>query len=252
MKSIDQATISKNSSIAIYVQVKEILKKLIINKIFKPDERIPSENELSSKFEISRMTVRQAIKELVKEGYLYIKRGEGTFVYRSEKSQMLIKLDGFSREMTKLGFSPFSKILNVEKITSYKGHESAYKGLDEKPENSIILIKRLRYLDNVPFAIESSYLKYNMGKALLEKDFTPLFSIYRYLEDECNVVLSKAVHTIEPKLVNKENALLLDMERGAAVLIIKGTTYSNMNKPVEYLSGIYRGNKYKLKIEIKK
>jgi len=67
-----------------YYQIKQTIKNWILNKEFNPGEKIPSENELGEKFNVSRLTVRQAISQLVQEGFLISKRGEGTFVTYNE------------------------------------------------------------------------------------------------------------------------------------------------------------------------
>ena len=243
--------IDKNSYIPIYIQLKDILRGLIRKKKLKPDQKIPSENELSAELKISRMTVRQAIKELEKEGFIYVRKGEGTFVGRIQDTQMLIKLDGFSREMQKLGYKVHSKVLEVKTINSSDGKfDSAYSGLNEAPDGRIVAIKRLRYIEKRPFAVETSFLRHKTGHGLLERDFSRDFSIYEYIENGLGIKLSRAEHTIEPGLAKEDIVDLLKIEEGDPVLFIKGTTFSGRGQPVEYLEGTYRGNEYKLKVGI--
>lgn len=252
MELFNSYRIDKNSYVSIYIQLKQLLKNLILEKQFKPDEKIPSENELGRHFSISRMTVRQAIKELIAEGYLYIRRGEGTFVCRVEKIQQLIKLDGFSREMTRLGYKPSSRILLAKKLDDYDSFREAYYSLGKGKHDFVVLIRRVLFLDNTPYALENSYLDAKIGEPLLGRTFKPEFSIYRYIEDECGIVLAKANHIIEPVLVDKATADLLEIKKGEPVLRLKGTTYTRDGVPTEYLESVYRGGKYQLNIEIKK
>lgn len=252
MDFLSQLRINKNSDSSIYVQVKNILRDLIVKQHLKPDYKIPSENELAAAFEISRMTVRHAIRELIDAGYLYVKRGEGTFVRRAEKTQKLIKLEGFSREMMQLGYQPSSKVLIVETLSKADEKREAFLGLEKREDDFLVRIKRLLFLDDKPYAIESSFIDYSIGKGLLDMAFEGEFSIYRYIEDECKITLAKAKHTIEPALADKDVAELLEIAVGDPVLLIKGISYTKDNNPIEYLDGIYRGSKYKLNIEIKK
>lgn len=245
-------SIDKSSHIPIYAQVKDILRSLIGEERIKPNDKIPSENELSAAFAISRVTVRQAIQDLAREGYVYIKRGEGTFVNSVPRTQMLFKLDGFSAEMSKLGYKTHSKILEAGAVNASEKFRDAYSGLREKCDSPMVRIKRVRYLENAPFAVETSFLKCSIGEKVLERLNGEKFSIYGYIENELGIMLSRAEHMIEPRLAQKEASDLLGIKQGSAVLFVKGTTYSEKNGPIEYLEGIYRGDKYRFKVEIRK
>lgn len=244
--------LDKSSFVPLYIQVRDILKELINTDQLKPGDQVPSENELSTTFGISRMTVRQAIQELIREGFLNIRRGEGTFVNASPRTQMLLKLEGFSSEMAKLGYRNHSQVLDIEKIADFDSFEMAYNGLAKQPDEPIIRIRRIRYVEETPFALETSFLSYKTGIGLMEPRMADDTSIYRYIENDLHIRLSRADHVIQPGLADAELAELLDVEVGSAVLKLRGTTYSMTNKPIEYLEGIYRGDKYELKLMITK
>ncbi len=243
-------SIDRNSYVPIYIQLRDILHKIIENREIEDDTKLPSENELSAEFNISRMTVRQAIQELVREGYIYIKRGEGTFINRAPKTQMLFKLDGFSAEVAKMGFNSHSKVLDIVQTIAFDEYEAAYASLHLKPEKPIIIIRRVRYLEDVPVALETSFLKAEIGKPLLDREPDGTFSIYGYIENELGIILSQAEHILEPGLASEDIAEKLDIEKGMPILTVKGTTFSKNGIPIEYLEGIYRGDKYKLKVKI--
>lgn len=245
--------IDKNSHTPIYIQVRDILIGMIKEKQLLPNDRIPSENELSAAFNISRMTVRQAVRELVKDGYIHIKRGEGTFVNELPTTQMLIKLEGFSAVMHKMGYHTHSKILKIQKITPLqKKWEYAFRGLNEKSDKPIVMVRRLRYLEEIPYCLETSFLTNVVGEKILEKGLDENISIYGFIEQESKIHLSRAEHIIEPALAKNTTAEMLNIKKGSPILFIKGTTYSTGNRPIEYLEGVYRGDKYKLKVEITK
>ncbi|NQV50291.1 MAG: GntR family transcriptional regulator [Candidatus Marinimicrobia bacterium] len=244
--------IDKSSYIPLYIQVRDILKELINSGNLKPGDQIPSENELSTEFNISRMTVRQASQELLREGFINIRRGEGSFVNSVPHTQMLLKLEGFSSEMAKLGYRNHSRVMEIQKIESFDSFEMAYSGLSKPAGEPIIRIKRVRYVEETPFAIESSFLSYKTGRGLMEPRMNDDTSIYNYIEKELHIRLSRADHVIQPGLAEPEIAKLLEVEPGSPVLKLRGTTYSMTNKPIEYLEGIYRGDKYELKLVITK
>lgn len=253
LKLLADYYVDKNTHTPIYIQVRDILIGLIKDKKLLPNQRIPSENQISTAFNISRMTVRQAIRELVKEGYIHIKRGEGTFVNELPTTQMLIKLEGFSAVMHKMGYSTHSQILKIQTITrSQKKWEYAFQGLNQTNEHPIVMVRRLRYLEDTPYCLETSFLTHLVGEKILEKGLDEIISIYGFIEKECAIHLSRAEHIIEPALAKNTTAKLLSIKTGSPILFVKGTTYSAANRPIEYLEGIYRGDKYKLNVEITK
>ena len=165
---------------------------------------------------------------------------------------MLIKLDGFSTEMRKLGYRVFSKVLDAVETGYHAKYETAYEGLREDHTKPIVCLKRLRFLEDNPFAIETSYMHIQTGMNLLKISHDKEFSIYRYFEEKLHINLARAEHTIEPLLADKTVAELLSVQEGSPVLFIRGTTYSSKGYPVEYIEGIYKGNQYRLEIEIKR
>ena len=247
---LTQYSIDKNSYVPIYIQLRDILHGIIESKDINDDAKLPSENELSLAFGISRMTVRRAIQELVREGYIYIKRGEGTFINRAPKTQMLFKLDGFSSEVAKMGYHSRSKVLDVVQINDFDKYEAAYGSLRVKSEKPIIMIKRVRFLEDIPVAMEKSFLKTEIGQSLLEREPDESLSIYGFIENELGIKLSQAEHILEPGIANEVVSEKLEIETGVPILMVKGTTFSNNGIPIEYLEGIYRGDKYKLKVKI--
>ncbi len=244
--------IDKSSFIPLYIQVRDILKDLINTGRLKPGKQVPSENEISSAFNISRMTVRQAIQELLREGFINIRRGEGTFVNSVPHTQMLLKLEGFSSEMSKLGYRNHSRVLEIQKIESFDSYEMAYSGLGKPPGEPLIRIQRVRYVEDTPFALETSFLSSRTGIGLMEPGMADDMSIYNYIENDLHIRLSRADHVIQPSLADAKIADHLEVEVGSPILKLHGTTFSMTNKPIEYLEGIYRGDKYELKVVITK
>lgn len=250
--SLGPSSVDKTSAVPIYAQLKQILRGAIDGQRLAPNERMPSENDLCAEYNISRMTVRQAIRELVREGYVYVRRGEGTFVSRAERTQMLVKLDGFSTQMAKEGHTVRSEVLRVARVGSEATHVEAFAGLGEPPGASLVMLERVRFLDDEPFALERSYLSQQNGASLLERQFDDSFSIYRYLADERGTVLARAEHSVEPRLADSRVSRTLRIDQTSPVLCVRGTTYSASGGPVEYLEGMYRGDRYTFRVVIAK
>ncbi|MCF7809233.1 MAG: GntR family transcriptional regulator [Candidatus Marinimicrobia bacterium] len=244
--------VDKGGFTPLYIQLRDILKELINGQKLLPGDQIPSENELSAAFNISRMTVRQAIQELMREGIVTIRRGEGTFVSAVPHTQMLLKLEGFSSEMAKLGYRNHSRVLSVKKISSFDSYELAYSGLGMDPGEPLVRISRIRFVEDTPFALETSFLSLKTGAGLLDPQLADNMSIYNYIEKELHVRLSRADHIIQPDLADNDTAKHLEIEPGSPILKLHGTTFSMTNKPIEYLEGVYRGDQYELKVVITK
>lgn len=249
---LENTHLDKSSYIPLYIQVRDILKDLINSGQLAPGDQIPSENELSTQYNISRMTVRQACQELMREELIVIRRGEGTFVNSSSHTQMLLKLEGFSSEMAKLGYRNHSRVLDIQMIEAFDSFELAYSGLEKEPGDALVLIRRVRYVEETPFAIETSFLPLSIGQGLMDPRMADDTSIYNYIEKELHIRLSRADHIIQPGLADREIANLLEIPKSSPILKLHGTTFSMKNKPVEYLEGLYRGDKYELKVVITK
>lgn len=242
--------IDKSSHIPVYAQLQEHMRKEIVENRLQPGARLPSENDLTQRYGISRMTVRQALRGLVREGLITVRKGEGSFVSSSPDVQMLITLDGFSAEMQKRGHKVHSQFLETLEVSFSDKVCQAFLCLEERKTSSLVRIKRLRFLDEKPFAVETSYMPSALGRELLARRLDRDFSIYGYLSRERKIELAKAEYIIEPLTAGAVQAKLLRIRTGQPVLSMSGTTCSVEGMPVEYLEGIYLGDKYKLKISI--
>ncbi len=163
----------------VYYQIKQSIKNWIINKEFGPGEKILSENELAEKFNVSRLTVRQAISQLTQEGFLISKRGEGTFVTRDENLIRGYQLE-FSGFMDDLFYqvSKFkTKSVRMTQIMVPKLIKEKLE-LGEESEH-VIQIKRVRLLEDKPCAYTINYLPVEIGIRIAEKDLykKPLLQI---------------------------------------------------------------------------
>ncbi|WGI63589.1 GntR family transcriptional regulator [Escherichia coli] len=108
--------IDKQSPIPMYHQIMENLKKQIVDGTLAPATLIPSEREYADRFGISRMTVRQALSNLVNEGYLYRQKGKGTFVSRKKFEQPLQGLTSFTEDMRQRGLKASSQLIDFKKV----------------------------------------------------------------------------------------------------------------------------------------
>ena len=201
---------------------------------------IPPEMELCSRYDISRPTVRQALNELVVEGYLQRHKGRGTFVSRPKINQdFLLILESFNDEMQQKGLHPKTEVLEFEKAESDRRVREKLALTDSEP---VIKLRRLRCIDGEPMVLVLTYLPYSLFSGLLEKDMRSA-SLYATLEDEYGCVLARSTRTLESRLAGEYEARILGISQGAPLQYIETTAYRDDGKPVEFSIAQYRGDR---------
>ncbi|MBZ4684080.1 MAG: GntR family transcriptional regulator, N-acetylglucosamine utilization regulator [Fusobacteriaceae bacterium] len=240
--------LTKDSIIPLYYQIIENIKNIIRDKNLKPGDSIPSERELSKKYDVSRMTVNKAISTLVDEGILYREKGKGTFVAEPKKQQELFYLKSFTEEMKEKGLSTSTEILEfkIENVT-FELREKLK--IDPKIER-VIKIKRIRNVEKEPFALETAWipLKYcpDLTKEKLEGE-----SLYSILEKDYNLKPLYARQSINPIKVKKKEANLLKIKAGELALLFNRKTYIENDEIIEYTETINRTDKYSYEVILK-
>lgn len=239
--------IDKKSPIPIYYQLEEQIKELIEKGELKPGDCLPPEREYAEKYGISRMTVRQAFTHLVNDGYLYRVQGKGTFVAERKFIQPLKGLTSFTEDMKKRGLKPGSQLISFEIIPATS---QIAKQLSIPKYEPIYEIKRIRLADNVPMALETSYISANLIKGLTEQIVNK--SLYAYIEDNFNLRIDFAEQTIESSIASGVEAQLLKIKKGAPVMLIQRHTFLQDGTPLELVKSIYRADRYKFIIQMKR
>jgi GntR family transcriptional regulator len=233
-------TIYRNSPVPRYHQLKEILRERIRSGEWKPGDLIPSERELSETYGISRMTARQAITELVNEGVFYREQGRGTFVTGRKITQQLMRLTGFTEDISARGHQPSTRLLAAAMTPA---DQATAEHLRIEQGQPVFRVQRLRLADEEPLAIELSQLSFKGCERLLEEDLEH-DSLYRLLESRFGLPLVEAEQELEAGLAGAEEAQILKIAAGSAVLFTRRTTYTERNLPVEYARSVYVGTRY--------
>ena len=230
-----------------YVQIEEYLKQQILAGVFDVGIAIPSERELTDMFGVSRMTVRQSVTNLVNEGLLFREKGRGTYVSLPKLEQPLIGLTSFTEDMLSRGMTPSNKLISFEKRMP---NPDIIIGLQLNVGEEVFIVKRIRYADEKPMAIERTYLPV---KFVPELDLEALKgSLYEYVENNQQLSISHASQLMEAALVRKGDAAHLQMEMPSAVLIIERISYLSTGVPFEIVRSMYRADRYKFISEIRR
>ncbi len=224
-----------------YYQLREILREQILNGQWSPENRLPSERELSEQYGLSRMMVRQSVTELVKEGLLYREQGKGTFIASPKITQQLLRLTGFTEDIKARSQKPTTKVLSAE---MWAADSTVAEKLRIKEGQLIFRLRRLRLADHEPLAVEMSLVNFIGCEKLLEEDLEQN-SLYRLLETKYGLPPAEAEQELEAGLAREEEAGLLKIEVGGPVLLTRRVTYTERGQPIEYAKSVYRGDKYK-------
>ncbi len=239
--------IDKNSPLPIYHQIEEYIKDRIEKGELQPGNVLPSEREYSQLFQVSRMTIRQAINKLVNDGYLYRKKGSGTFVAEKKFEQALQGLTSFTEDMTARGLTPSSKLLHFEIIPATPQVAATLQVAENTP---VYEMKRIRLADDIPMALETCYISANLVKGLTEEIVS--HSIYRYIEEKLQLEIGEATQIIESSLANETETELLKIKRGSPILLIERCTFLTNGNPFEIVRSSYRADRYKFISHLKR
>jgi GntR family transcriptional regulator len=208
-------------------------------------DAIPSERQLSLDLSVSRLTVRAALDELVREGYLVRRRGAGTFVAEPKVAKG-IDITSFSDDMRARGLTPASRTLELQTVPA-----GARLGriLHVSPSEPVIAVKRLRLADGEPMAIELLHVRSSLVPGLTASDLEE-HSFYDLLASRWEIAIVGGTQTVEPTVTNDEESAALGVPLHSPALLFERVTRSEAGDVVEYTSSTYRGDRYRLVTEI--
>jgi GntR family transcriptional regulator len=239
--------IGHDSESPYYRQLYEILRKDILERHRPAGELLPSESELIDRYQVSRVTVRQAMDLLVQDGLVYRRRGLGTFVAAPKIEQGLTQIISFSEDMRRRGFQAETAILSTNLLSASK--EIAEK-LGIIPGEEIAFLQRLRLADGDPLSIESSHLVHRHCPGVLESDYAhnPLREALEYNYD---LRLVRATQVIRAIAASEDQAQKLSIAPGSPLFFIERISYSQYDRPIEFLQLYHRGDRYTLYNELR-
>jgi GntR family transcriptional regulator len=241
------AKLDKAGPVPLYYQIKQQLKSAIEQAYLKPDEALPSERDLIELYGVSRPTVRQATEELLSEGYLYRRKGLGTFVARPKFRQQLPNILGFTERMLREGKVPSSRVITMGRLEVVSGTILAHLNL--APGSPVFQVKRLRLADGEPIMLETSCLPLAQFPKLPEVDFNQL-SLYHFLREEYGFAIVRLRETLEPVVLRDHESKLLEVERGSPAMRVQISAFAANNQAIEYSQALVRGDRCQYYLEL--
>jgi len=230
----------------LYYQLQELIKSKIDQGEYQPGDLIPTEKELQKAYGVSRITVRNAINGLVLEDLLVKRQGYGTVVAAKRMVEDFSKLSSFTEKMHAQGAEVTSKVLEVERITA---PSRIAEHLHIEKDEFVIEVKRLRLVNGEPIALFTNYLQPKLGVHEGD-DFSG--SIFKLLEQKYHVTISSGEKIVEAMVAGEDEARSLDIPVGDPVLLIRNVTYDENGIPIDYAEGIYRADRYKYVVKLKR
>jgi GntR family transcriptional regulator len=234
-------------AIPLYHRIKEDLLDRIKGGQAQPGDRIESELELMERYGVSRATVRQALGQLVAEGYLEIRRGLGTYVAVPKLQQGLLGMYSFSREIERLGMRPGTRVLE---LAAEPASRAVATTLGIPPGDAVAAIRRLRSADDEPMMLETSWLPERRFPGLVTLDFEHR-RLYDVLLGEYGVRPARAREEFEPVLLTSEEAHLLGKHAGDPGLLLERIAYDPDGRPIEFCRSIVRGDRCRYFVELR-
>lgn len=228
----------------IYIQIHNKIRKMIEEGKWQVGERIPSERDLAKTFEVSRMTLRQAVQTLVDEGILERRVGSGTYVSSQKVQEKMTGIQSFTETILSQGKTPTSRTVSYH-VKPASVSEAEHLNLQN--ETVVLRMERIRFADDVPICFEVATIPYHLVESLGKKEITS--SLYRTLEEKKNIHVGKAEQTISAMLASERIAEHLNIKRGEAILRLKQITYSKDNRPFEYVRTQYVADRFEFYLE---
>ncbi|SJZ70491.1 GntR family transcriptional regulator [Selenihalanaerobacter shriftii] len=233
--------LDKDSVIPIYYQLAKIFEKQILQGRLTPGEALPSENEISEKYDISRMTVRRAISELTNAGMVYTQKGKGTFVAKPKLEDVIFELKNFHEEIRKRGMQPRTKLLGVKIVRADK---LLAKKLNVPLNTNCLYYRLLLSTQEEPLVYENKYVVYTKQKPILESELNdPSLSNLATLHGEKFPTMSKRI--LHASVATEEETVVLGIELNEPVFVVEQTLYDADKNPVGWGKSVCRGDRFK-------
>lgn len=232
------------AGVPLHAQVRERIRRHALDgELIDENGRLMPEAELVHHFGVSRVTIRQALAPLVSGGLFERTPGRGTFLRGNLSERWVGRLMGFQEIITEQGDRASARILE----------QGLIKATDElrdiMGETALWQLRRVRYADDTPIAIEHAFYPPDIGADLQHRDLETI-PIYRVFEEDLHLVIGEAKQTLAARLSNPEEDKLLSLDRQSALLDLRRITHADNDRPLELLQAVYRSDIFSFSISL--
>jgi GntR family transcriptional regulator len=236
--------ITKNSPVPLYYQIQEQIKDQILNGELSQNDQLPSERQLSEKLEVSRVTVRKAIRGLLSEGYCVKREGEGIFVAPGKYKIDIQNFRGYSEFALRNGVEPKTIVLEKE---TYKCSKAIAEKLAIQPDSLVLYLSRLRYLKEMPVLMETVWLPLERTPGLETYDFSQ--SLYRILRERYETFAHYGKGSLNIRVATQKHAKRFGVPINSPLMFKEVTVFTKEQVPIEYLHAYYRADIFEFDFE---
>lgn len=222
--------------------LREKIEEYIAVHHMKAHDKLPSERSLCELFDANRITLREALKHMQNEGSIYTVHGKGNFIAEPKYTEDVRSFISYSAGWEADGYETRSKVIDFYVTEAPKKAAQALKCRIGTP---VYLLKRVRYLNDIPLFLETAYIPVEYCPKLDSFNFNRC-SLYGILEEFYHIKLTHQEHTISIARLEAFEAHLLDMQEGDVAFYIKGITKTSDGTPFEYCVSLNRADKYKM------
>ena len=235
--------LDRTSPIPLYYQIAQDLRRQIESGTLVPGAALPTEDDLQRIYGVSRATVRQAVRQLATAGLVRLARPHGTFVTAPRLVEPLPALISFSDEVRRAGLTPSARVLEVVEALP---PEDVRQRLRLAPDEQTLRLTRLRLATAQPIAVLTSWLIPSLGLRV-DDDFSA--SLYALLAQR-GATPTRADQLLDAANATPHLAALLEVPRRAALLVVTRVTYDAAGRPIEYVVGHYRADRYRYSMHL--
>jgi GntR family transcriptional regulator len=229
-----------------YRWLEETLRDDISQGTYKPGDALPTEHELMRRYDLSITTVRRAVHDLVREGWIYRKAGKGTFVKRTKLEERLARLTSFAEEMQSRNIIPQFKLICAESVIP---PSDVARFLKIIPKHKAYLIERVQIANGEPIALARGYWNPEIGEKLAQHDLQRI-ALYEIVEQHLHIPLVEADESINAMTADADLARKLGVRKNSPLLVRRRLTYTTEMRPIEYTTTFYRADRYEYKIRL--
>ncbi len=233
-------------TLTLRARLRESLREQIVSGVWKTHEKLPSETELIDQAGVSRITVRQALADLVADGLIVRVQGKGSFVAPAPVRQELSRLQGLSEALAHQGREVRTKVLS---LASASLPATAAKALGLGLGTPCTLLRTLRFADGLPLSLNNTWIEPGVGAGIDAAVLThaDLLTLY---ENAYQLRVARAVVDIRAGMASTEQRRYLKLDETAAVLQVDRTVLTSGDRPLHFETSIYRADAFTYRVEL--
>jgi len=241
-----QTVLDKRLPVPLYHQLKAVILNAIQSGHWKPDDQLPTESELAQTYGVSKITVREALRELSHMRYVRREQGRGTFVASAHLEQGPRELTSFTEEMRRRGYRSSSRVLASDVVPA---EGAVAEKLELNEGEQVFRLRRLRLANGQPMGVQTAYLPVSLVPGLPKRTLGSR-SLYEILRTDYKLVPARARERHTAIVAGAETAALLGIHKGSPAMAGERVTFLASGHPLELVESVMRGDQYEIVLDL--